>query len=155
MGYSFSQSGFKQAQTYDQGKYLDPGQYKAEIVKTLVKDSRGSGTLFIAELRILESNHAEHSPGSKRSWVQKMQDKDIAFPAIKEFAMAVMGVSKNDTAAVSEFNEQCETLLDAAINENLFEGYTVAIECFHKETKKGNTFTVHQWYPWSVEEAAS
>jgi hypothetical protein len=142
-------SGMKNAKTYDTGKYLSPGLYVVEVTKCLVKDTRASGTSFIAELKIVESNNDDHAVGSSATWFQKMVDKDIAYPAIMEFIMAVMGIDKSDKEREKQFRDEVEELMDSAVgDENVLAGMHVALETFYKTTKgKGLQFTVHKWTP--------
>lgn len=153
----FDFDGIEDADIFERGKYLNPGfEYGLEVQKILVKDTRKSGKAFIVEFKVLESNDPDTKVGVKRTWFQKMIDKDIAFPAIKEFMAALLGYAPQDKERWDRFNKLISPTLKAAIKEyeNIEDsplfGTTVWVETSSKLTKeKQQDFTVHDWKTWS------
>lgn len=145
-------SGIEKAEISERGKYISPGFVgRLKVRKTLAKDSVKSGLAFIVEFDVLESNLDEHPVGSSATWFQKMQDKTVAFPAIKAFVAAVAGFHPGDKAGIeAEIGPNMSTLLDDATeNEtsNALVGQEVKCETFSTKTKKGFDFTAHKWTP--------
>jgi len=144
-------SGIEKAEISERGKYISPGFLgKLRVKKTLAKESVKSGLAFIVEFDVLESNLDEHPVGSSATWFQKMQDKTVAFPAIKAFVAAVSGVHPGDRDAMAEINAEMENILDEATSNetnNALVGQEVNLETFSTKTKKGFDFTRHNWSP--------
>lgn len=148
----FDFDGIENAQVFDRGKYLPPdGKYKLSVVKTLVKNARKAGPSFIAEFIVEESNHPDVPVGDKRSWFQKLVDKDVAFPAIKEFMGALLGVDRNDKAAWKELEGKLKGILNEATNfegsneDHPLHGMKIFVTTWQKQTKQDRDFTVHDW----------
>lgn len=149
--------GLAETELYEKGVYLAPGgRYKLEIVRILTKETRRSGLGFIVEFKVLEAGGAggeKHAPGSKATWFQKMVDKDIAFPAIKQFFVALLDIDMNDPEAKEQFDRQVEEIVDEASSwepVNSEDTHPLAGECIYCETyskltKKNVDFTVHNW----------
>ena len=124
--------GLNDAKTFDQGNYLGPGNYLLKVTKCLLKDSFASGTCFVTEFEVLESDNPEHKPGSSGSWVQKMTPKDISLPAIKSFIYAVAGADTPDERAAIP----CQEVADAAVEKGALNGSLVRAEVIKKTTVK-------------------
>ena len=147
--------GIGEAEVYEKGVFLSPGgSYELEVQNVLLKDTERSGLAFIVEFRILEvigDAASNHPVGSKGTWFQKMTDKTVALPAIKEFMISLMGVDMRDAEAMSEFNAGLESLLDeitetlGAGEEHPLKGQRIHCETHTKLTKKQQEFTVHNW----------
>jgi hypothetical protein len=148
-------AGVGSAQLFERGKFLHPGRYTLEVVKTILKHTRKSGDAFIVEFEVLETTDDEKHPvGTKATWFQKLSDTDIAFPAIKDFMRNLMGIDLNDKAAMLEFSQGVDGLLGKSINEpETLKGNRIKVECYMTRTKgKGLDFTVHQWSPCDPDE---
>jgi hypothetical protein len=139
-------SGIKHAQVFEKGRYFEPGNYVLEVKKVIYKRTQRSGDAFIVEFQVLESDVESFSPGSVGSWYQNLTDTNIAFPAIKEFLMVLLGVNKNDREQWEEFNNSIEELLQEATSDsNPLGGLQIKLYAYLKKTAKGADFTVHQW----------
>ena len=151
-------SGIGEYELYEKGVYLTPGgSYELEVQNILLKNTRKVGLGFIVEFKIVsvtgEDAEAKHPPGSKATWFQKMADKDIALPAIKDFMRALLNVDFRDPAAKEEFNDSVESLLDEVTNpvpageEHALAGHKVHCDTYTKLTQKKLEFTAHNWSP--------
>lgn len=146
---------------FNKGNYLKPGgQFRLRITNSFGKKTQQIGFVFIVEFEILESSLDSQKAGSKGSWMQKLSDENIAFPAIKEFLIALLGIDMSDEEEMDEFNDSCEELMENAgddrwenMNAEKLEskghpllGNTIKVETYTKKTKANNTdFTVHDW----------
>ena len=160
--------GIGEVEVYEKGAFLTAGgSYELEVRNVLLKDTERSGLGFIVEFRILEviGEDAErvHPVGAKGTWFQKMVDKKVALPSIKEFMLALMKVDKRDPDAMEEFNNGLEALLDEitepveAGNEHPLCGERIHCETYTKLTQKKVEFTVHhgsESRPTKEEQAA-
>jgi len=144
--------GIGKTELFERGVFLTPGGgYTLEIDTILLKETRKAGLAFIVEFKVLESTLPNHAEGSKATWFQKMQDKDVAFPAITEFFIALYDIPRKGED-YDEFMESLEDVLDG-VTEDLEEGEEhplkgKQIKCttHTKLTKgKGVEFTVHNW----------
>jgi hypothetical protein len=161
--------GLGETELYERGVYLTPGGvYELEVKKVLLKETRKSGLGFIVEFTVLSAEgagEAQHAPGSRATWFQKMTDKDVAFPALKQFLVGLLGINMNNPEEKEEFNSKVEEILEAAVTwepedpedeteEHPWAGFKVCCETFSKVTKKGADFTSHIWSESQHEEAA-
>lgn len=149
-------SGIGETEIYEKGVFFaSGGSYELEVMNILLKDTQRSGLGFIVEFRILEVKgdeaRAKHPDGSKGTWFQKMTDKTVALPSIKEFMVALMKIDRNDQEDMEEFNDTLEPTLDEmtapveAGDEHPLRGERVHLETYTKLTKKNVEFTVHNW----------
>ena len=142
-------AGLRDAKTYEQGSYLSEGRYTLKICKSLVKDTRKSGSAFIVEAEILASTNPACPVGSKGTWFQGLKDKDVAFGAIKQFLYAVVGLDPSNDAdkktIKDEIDPNIEDLMDEAVTTNSLAGETVNVEVKNKLTKAGKNFSQHNW----------
>ena len=152
----FDFEGIEDAKVFDRGAYLPPdGIYALRVIRMLVKQTRRAGPAFIAEHEVIYSTHPDIQPGAKRSWFQKLQDKEVAYPAIKEYMGALLAIDRDDKDAWKEFEGQIRDILNEAANfegkpeDHPLHGETVKVTTWQKTTKSGNEFTVHDWEIWS------
>lgn len=140
-------AGLKDAKSFESGNFYPPGVYKVQIENIFLKETRKSGTCLIVELKTLESSNPLAPIGGKGTWLQKMLDKDIAFGAIKDFAIAVLGFdAKTDKEAIEkEVIPQIEQFMTEAVSKQTLKGQTVALEVTLKDTQKGGKFSKHTW----------
>jgi len=156
--------GLAKAPMFNKGKYLPPdGDFRLKIANSFTKKTQQIGFVFILEYEVLESSLDSVKVGSRYSWMQKLNDENIAFPAIKEMLVALFRIDKSDDEQMAEFEEQIEEIMEEAGDskwENMsaerlrdeeagahpLVDMTVCVTTFNKKTKeKGNDFTVHQW----------
>ena len=155
---------------FESGVYLTSGgMYELEVQKILVKKTRKSGLGFIVEFKVISASGGsevleKHPEGSQATWFQKMSDKDVAFPAIKEFFVGLMDINMNNEEEKEEFNNNLETILDEATEwepnpedpneQHPLHGQMVHCETYSKLTEKNLDFTVHKWSKSEIEDAA-
>lgn len=150
------------APLFDRGRFL-PSGFKGvlEVKRTIAKESVKSGVGFICEFEVISVERPgdpenELSPvreGEKRSWWQGMTDKTVAFPSLKAWAGAVAGYAPHEKEAIEEAigGATLGDMLNEATEhpaENDFVGAWVGCETHMIQTKKGNDFTVHNWFPY-------
>lgn len=146
-------SGIGEAEIFDRGNYLTAGgMYELEVRKVILKETQSSGLAFIVEFTVLSSTVEKHAVGSKATWFQKMTDRKVALPAIKELFIPLLKIDMTDPEAKEEFNSTLEELLDEMTSwepesgeEHPLAGERVNVETFSKLTKKGLDFTAHIW----------
>lgn len=146
--------GIAEAEVFERGNYFEPGgKFRLMVNRILLKDTERSGMGFIVEFKVLESSLPDkHAVGSKGSWFQKMTDKKVALPAIKEFMSALCKVNLNNPEEKEEFNSSIEEILEEATKEyegeaedHPFHGMQIDLETWTKKTQKDVDFTVHKW----------
>lgn len=154
----------KDAEVYSgEGNYLpwENEKYKVRILKTFSKETRQKGPAFIAEFEVLDSTTDEVEVGEKRTWFQGLTNKDIAFPAIKEFLLGVMRVDMNDREQLAEFDAASPEMMEEFGSEEWetkseedhpLYGTTVKIETIKKTTQEDKPFTKHKWIAWKATE---
>jgi hypothetical protein len=146
--------GMESAKIFERGKFM-AGNFAGvvEIKKTLAKATRGAGIAFIVEMEIISTNLPEEHPiGSKATWFQKMQDKDVAFSSILAWAAACVGYDPQRQKAQIEAElapELKETMKHATDNpdSNDFIGIQLVLETVKVKTKKGTDFTRYDFRP--------
>ena len=144
--------GLNTAKLYENGTYLsDDFNGKLRVEKILVKDTRAGFKGFIVECTVTETNNEKDSIGSKRSWFQKMNPAETAWPAIKGFMYAMLGYdySKDKEFITSTIEPQLDKLTDGAISDKQpFTGRIVAVQTQGITTKTNQKhFTRHNFYP--------
>lgn len=143
-------SGLQSAQTFERGAYLAPGLYHVEVVRCLTKETEKSGKAFIVELRILESSNPTHAVGTLATYFQKMADRKIAFPAIKEFIAGALSYDMKQPEAKDLFEKHINPYIEqyalaATDGRNVFKGRKVFVQVDLKKTKRGFDFSQHTW----------
>lgn len=140
--------GLQNAQVFERGQYLTPGEYTLEIQKTIAKRSQNSGDVFIVEFTILESNNPEKPVGSRASWVQSFKNVTIALSSIKEFLLAALGVDTSDKAKLREVEPRIEDIMNTCVaspGDNPLTGERIKVSVVNVTTKKGGPFSRHDW----------
>lgn len=149
-------SGLNAAQTFEQGQYFtEPGEYLAEVEECLVKRSNISGApLFIVKFRIKEviSPGGTLQAGQVRSIAQKLTDTNVAFPVLKQFALACLNPTTAEERVEAE--QLCESSLEAAADPNrqAFNKTTIRIVVVPKTTKKGQLIHVANFHGLQTEK---
>lgn len=149
--------GLNDAKVYETGVFLQPdNKYKLRVEKILEKKTRKSGMCWIVETTVLESTCVKDGVGDKRTWLQKMDDAEIAFPAIKQFMYALLGYTwANDKEFIKLHIDPRLSLKDgsgladqATTDANPFKGRVIGCDTIGTTTKgKGLKFTRHDFYP--------
>jgi len=163
MGNMFA--GVAQAKTSERGAFCNPGLYKVEIKRALLKHTRKGYDAFIVEVGILESNYNEakkdaiqafgdkpfnmqeldktlpNKSGSTASWFQSLADKDIGYGSLLGFMASIMGQKADN----EDFRKEVEKMLEAAVNEGLLDGWVCPLEVVEIKTKRGTPFSLYKW----------
>lgn len=157
MAFDWSQIGT--APIFERGNYFNPGRYKLRLLRCLSKETQKSGTAFIAEFEVLESDNPAHPIGSKGTYFVKMgsqQDKQIGFSNILEMMAAILGFDITNREHVTQIDQQLRpqlaglmTALETQGTAVLSGRETVSVECRIKLTKRNTEFTLHTWVPWT------
>lgn len=128
------------------GVYFNAGhRYLAEVEKCLVKLSRKGDQLFIAELRVVESDDARLTPGMKASWIVNFK-QDASLGNILWFLGACSGIKVEDTARMKK--EITKEVAEFAVTEaNPMAGKRVRFDVQGVKTKAGKDFSKHCWEP--------
>jgi hypothetical protein len=156
--------GIGNAKIFDRGNYVSGGfKGVVQVKRTIAKPTRGSGLAFIVEMQVVETNMPkEHPVGAKVTWFQKMVDLDIAFPAIKVWAAACVGLGVSQKDEIEEklggLDENGESVLEllmahATDNEdnNDFIDILLGLETVQITTRNNKPFTRYDFSP--VEQA--
>jgi len=149
-------AGMERAEVYTQGSYFDTGEYKAVIKDVLMKDTRNSGPAVIVEFEVVESSNANAPAGCKRSWVQTLKSKDVAWPNLLAFLAVLFGVDSSNAAQVQWINTQLapnsarfmEELVDRkTVNGQPVVGKVIRVSAFPHTTKQNKTITRVRFFP--------
>lgn len=146
--------GIGQAKIFERGNYVKGGfKGLVRVKRTIAKPTRGSGIAFIVEMEVVTTNVPEKHPvGTKVTWFQKMIDLDIAFPAIKAWAAACVGLGIHQKVQIEQTlgGEVLEELMaHATDNEdnNEFINILLGLETTDVKTKTGGDFTRYDFSP--------
>jgi hypothetical protein len=155
----FDFDGIEDAQVFERGSFFPPDAvFYLKVHRMLVKGTRKSGPAFIAEFEVLYSTHPDVNVGAKKSWFQKLTDKEVAFPAIKEFMGALLGYSPDEKEEWKTFSGQLREILNEAggfegkAEDHPLHGETVKVSTWQKKTQNDKDFTVHDWATWAEED---
>lgn len=151
--------GIEQAEIYERGRYVEPNFVGLVcITKTEYKVTRAKGTAFIVEMEVEETNLEAHPVGSKISWYQSLNDKDIAFSAILEWAAACVGIRKHQKEEIAALKKVDPTTGRSVIKDvmkeatdkptdNDFIGTKLRLQTVQTKTKKNTDFTRYEFAP--------
>lgn len=142
-------AGLGNAKQFESGKFLEEGTFVGEVSKVILKKTRKSGEALILEMKIVETSDPKNHPvGSSATWMQKMADLDVAFPAIKGFVSAIVkGI--NPSVDDETIKAQADALMAAALDkatcghlggQNAFDGKRFRLNTVKKLTVKGQAF---------------
>jgi hypothetical protein len=157
MGFAFG--GLKNAKTSEAGVYLGEGEFKLKVLRCLVGGRKEP--LFFAECEVVENKDQRKNDkgevidpvGSKRTWCQKLTDKEVGFGALKGFLYACSGLSASDprhAQQIKEFDEQIEAVAEAAVGpDQALAGLYVRDFVILKESKgkPGQFYHRHTFSP--------
>jgi len=126
------------------------------LLRCLSKQTQKSGTAFIAEFEVLESDNPAHQIGSKGTYFVKMQQQQQAFSNILEMMAALLGFDITNKDHVAQIDQQLRPQLAGLMTALETQGTavlggreTVSVECRIKLTQRGTEFTLHTWAPWT------
>ncbi len=146
------------APIFERGNYFNAGRYKLHLIRCLSKETNKSGTAFIAEFEVMESDNPAHQIGSKGTFFVKMasqQDRQIGFSNILEMMAALLGFDIKNAAHVSQIDQQVKPQLPAMMyaletqGTGVLQGREyVSVECRVTLTRNQREFTLHSWSPW-------
>jgi len=151
-------NGIGSAPIFERGTYFNPGRYKLKLLRCLSKETQKSGTAFIAEFEVMESDNPAHQIGSKATFFVKMgsvQDKQVGFSNILEMMAAILGFDVKNAAHVSQIDREVRPTLAAMMTALETQGTGVlqgrefvSVECRVTLTRQQREFTLHTWSPW-------
>lgn len=170
MGIEEMFAGMDTAQGSSSGVFFTQGVYKVEIAEIEYRPNGYKGKSVFFRFKVLESNNAEHSPGSTRVWICKLgkkPDEDKRVMAdIKGLIFALLGTSSKDVGAPEQnpkAHQQATALFLAACDKSYADknglaqdalvGKGCGLECQAIKTNpkpgatEGGTFTRHIWSP--------
>lgn len=153
------------AQTFENGVWLNPGSYMLEVQKILAEKKR-KGNMFIVEFNVLEAVQTDpqvkpNPVGTRASLVINL-DKDSGPGNAKEFAASLAdepGWTKkyeNPADAQAANASAFEGLATMCSDAQPFKFFRIRDEANNKPTRAGGVFTAHHWQhvPPSDEEIA-
>lgn len=145
-------SGVNEAKVFDQGRKLPPGiDHRVRIDKVLVNKSGRGGDNFIVEYTAVSSTTQGVEIGGKYSWVQNLKDTKVAFPSLKQFALACLKADKIKNAAhYAQCEAQVEQILDAAAGAGYLNGNEILVSTVQKTTNNNRPFLAHTFRPIPV-----
>jgi len=137
-------SNIEKAQVSMGGNWLKAGgKYLCYVSVCKAPDNRKKKLMYVVELDVIESNHAEIKPGMKASCVFNLTDHEAAWGNLKGFLAAAVPCNADDVD---------EAVLDASITPaNPMKGQLVIVEVVNQKTRAGGDFSKHIWYPVSGE----
>lgn len=157
--------GLREAKVFERGSFLKEGLYEVRVKRAIYKKTRAKGDAFILEFGVEKSNYEEkkksaiaafgttpyslaelekllpNQPGTTASWFQSMQDPEIGFGALKDFAASILGQKPDDP----EFVDAVEGFMNSVVSDGVINGMLIPVETYMKKTKKEGDFTVHKW----------
>lgn len=146
-------SGLKTAKMFDNGEYLEPGEYEAQLTDVLWKKVEEGYNALIVEFTLLSSTNEKHPAGKKRSWFQK-ENKSFTSAAL-EFVVAACGYDRKDPKDKEIIDAKIQPVADdillKAVTSGVLRGRKVRIVVTHKLTKE-NKKDFHR-YAWAPADA--
>lgn len=144
--------GIEDAEIFERGNYVKPGfDGIVEMRRTIAKSTLKTGLAFIVEMRALESNLTDHPVGSKLTWFQKMTDKTVAFPAVKAWVAACLGLEAHQKEEIErDVSPHVKELMKQATDNpdaNDFVGIKLRLRTTQVKTQKGLDFTRYDFSP--------
>jgi hypothetical protein len=133
-------AGMNGSTPFQNGAHFDgPGEYECTIAGVLLKDSVQKGAMIIVELEVITtSDPARHPIGAKRSWVQKLSNRVVAFPSLVGFVAAAYqydaGIPEHAAAIQAQISPQSEALLEGALGGS-FTGKRIHVSSRFHMTK--------------------
>lgn len=133
----------KEAQPNTKSAYFQPGFYKVQIEKVLVKTSQTDGSLFfIVECKVLESKNSPIHVGTQCAQAIKITGNLSAMSNIKGFLAGALGLDKNDAEEMQTIDAD---MLESLVESEAMNGLVLNLTCRVVKTRKGSDFTTHDW----------
>lgn len=132
-------------QMFTSGEYFtEAGEYDVRVVDVVQKNTRKQGMAVIVEFEVIRSSTPGTPVGCKRSWLQAIQNAQVAFPNLLEFvAVAGFNVDKSRPEAVQWVNTQLapnvERYLEELVQSKTIEGRPIVGKVIHVSTSNGVT----------------
>ena len=132
------------------GQYFEPGMFLVELVciKVFERQNQAGGTGFVVEFDVLESDNPAIPVGDRRGWFCDISKKMGASDA-KAFMLQVVEAKINRSGG--DFNPRApfdpKILHWAAGEDQPCAGEKFHLKAWHKETRAGGQFTIHDWRP--------
>lgn len=132
------------------GNIIRDGKYVFDVIRCLTKRAFRGGTVFIAELDVVDAEPTTpgvepNRPGTTASWVLNLDNNPSAPGNVKGFLLALLGV---DEARVSQ-DELESTTVDVVSDAQPARGMRIADETFRKVIRggpnAGKDFVAHRW----------
>jgi hypothetical protein len=124
------------------GVYFLQGNYIVEVEKAFQMKSFKNADLVIVECKIVESDVPERAPGTRASWVPKINPESMG--SIKQFLAAANGIDPSDDETVNkEITPQVAEL--SFVTDSPLCGTKLGLQCVNVKTKAGGDFTKHVW----------
>lgn len=146
MGFSFK--GLNTTEAFSRNQYLAQGEHVVEIDQVICK-SGFKGNSIIIEMKVVESSTEKDPVGSTRGCVFKL-DKKEAWPAIKSFVIAAMGVDVTNKelveAVCADPKLNPEATLEACEKDPAhLKGKRLRADVVPYTTKEKKEITVTNW----------
>jgi hypothetical protein len=150
-------SGMNQSQAYTAGSYFGQGGSAPQgVADCVIKDvlyklTRNNGPAVIVELEVTSSSDPGTPAGSKKSVVQTLNKRNVAFPNLLAFLGAAMGADPNNAAHVQWINTtlapQSESQLESACEQKTLNGKPIRVVWEPHTTKDKNVITRTRFSP--------
>lgn len=141
--------GINEAPVFSKGQKLPDGSDSLVVIDKceLIKSQQRKGVdIFVVEYIVESSNTAV--VGSRYSWTQYMNDQNVAFPALKQFVLAVFGANKEkDPIGYRDIEGKTDAILTAAVSNDYLKGQKVRVAVHGKKTKENRDFLAHNFRP--------
>ena len=131
-------AGIGEADVSKGGVYVLPGVYKCRINRVVSKDSRQSGTGFIVELNILESDNPDRPVGTDMSWTTWNKFESF-LGNVKRCICQLTGEE--------EKNIDEESVVDVLADDQPLAGMEVIVKGVNTKTRAGKDFCVVDFEP--------
>lgn len=128
------------------GVYFKPGLYLVEIQETKIIETRKKVDAIVIGCKILGTKNDDeecNQPGTTASQVLMLggEAADSSLSNWKGFLAKAAGIDDPEEHSDAEW----EAVAVAAVEDNVFKGTIMVLNCFEITTKKGHPFTRHDW----------
>jgi hypothetical protein len=139
--------GINEAPVFEKGRKLPDGSDSLVVIDKcqLIRSQQKKGSdVFVCEYTVEESNKAEI--GGRYSWTQFMNDQNVAFPALKQFVLAIFGCDlQKDQIQYREVEGRTNEILTAAVTRDYLKGQKVRVSVHNKRTQNDRDFLAHNF----------
>lgn len=134
------------AEAFESSQYFQPGQYIVSIKQCKYVEGY-KGQSFVIECKVLHTVSTDAKapmPGAVAAQVIKVSGDDMkkqmGLSNWKGFLGSVLGSDADNLT-----DQEWAQISSSAVEENQLAGQVIKLDCYMKETKAGNPFTVHKW----------